>query len=108
MNVALSLGLRGGLGPHNERTCASTGHSVEVEAVGFDGERLLQLEGVRWIFHSEVESLEDGGKGDDGFLPGKGAALVHLVIKWSTTRWTGSILTMQAREPFPNGDQAFG
>jgi hypothetical protein len=72
VNVAISLGLRGGvLSPDDERTCTSTGHSVEVEVVGFDSEGLLQLEGVRWIFHPEVESLEDGGKGDDGSCQAK-------------------------------------
>lgn len=85
MNIALSLGLRGGgLSPDDESMCTRAGRSVEVEAVWFDGERLLQLDGVGWIFHPEVESLEDSGKGDDGFLPGKCTALVHLIIKWST------------------------
>ena len=85
MHLALSLGLSGGgLSPDDKSTCTSTWGSVEVEAVRFDGERLLQLEGVRWIFHPEVESLEDGSEGNDGLLPGKSTALVHLTIKWST------------------------
>ena len=85
LNVALSLGLRGGdLRPDDESTGTSTWRSVEVEAIWFDSERLLQLDCVRWIFHPEVESLEDRGKGDDGLLPGKSTTLVHLIVKWST------------------------
>lgn len=86
MSVGLVGGRRdGGLRPDDERRCTSTGGGIEVEAVGFDRERLLQFEGVRRVVHPELEPLEDGGKGDDGFLPGKGTTLVCVTIKRVTT-----------------------
>ena len=77
VRVVRALRLRGGsLRANDESRCARTWGRMEVEAVGLDGERLLQFEGVGRIFHRKVESLEDGGEGDDGLLPCKRTTLV--------------------------------
>src|SRR5258708_4493986 len=77
VDVFRALELRDdGLSADDEGRCTRTRRSMEVEAVGLDCERLLQFEGIGRIFHPKVESLEDGGKSDDGFLPCKGTTLV--------------------------------
>ena len=48
---------------------------VDVELVGLDGERLLDLELVRGVVHDEVEALQDRDERDLRLLPGERPAL---------------------------------
>ena len=74
-------GREGGRGDGEEAGLVLAWKGVDVEVVGLDGERLLELELVRGVDHDEVEALQDGDERDLHLLPGEGTTLVRRTIR---------------------------
>ena len=47
----------------------SAGDGVDVEILGLDSHRLLELELVCWVIEDQVKALEDSDQSDLCFLP---------------------------------------